>query len=52
MIEKRANMFTWTILLKSNDINQLHNLLKTFEINYKPIAVVRYKADIDPIHLN
>jgi len=47
-IEKKSNQFTWSILLKSNDLNQLHNLLKTFEINYKSLSSVSYKIDIDP----
>jgi primosomal protein N' (replication factor Y) len=47
-IEKKSNQFTWSILLKSQDLNQLHNLLKTFEINYKSLSSVSYKIDIDP----
>jgi primosomal protein N' (replication factor Y) len=47
-IEKKANQFTWSILLKSKDLPQLHNLLKTFEINYKSLSSVSYKIDIDP----
>ncbi len=47
-IEKKANQFTWSILLKSQDLAQLHNLLKTFEINYKSLSSVSYKIDIDP----
>lgn len=47
-IEKKSNQFTWSILLKSQDLAQLHNLLKTFEINYKSLSSVSYKIDIDP----
>ena len=47
-IEKKSNQFTWSILLKSSDLAQLHNLLKTFEINYKSMSSVSYKIDIDP----
>ena len=50
-VEKKANQFTWSILLKSQDVSQLHNLLKTFEINYKSLASVSYKIDIDPSSL-
>ena len=50
-VEKKANQFTWSILLKSQDVSQLHNLLKTFEINYKSLASVSYKIDIDPYSL-
>ena len=47
-IEKKSNQFTWSILLKSKDLPQLHNLLKSFEINYKSMSSVSYKIDIDP----
>ncbi len=47
-IEKKSNQFTWSLLLKSKDLSQLHNLLKSFEINYKSQSGVSYKIDIDP----
>ncbi len=47
-IEKKLNQFTWSILLKSSETSQLHNLLKTFENNYKSLSSVSYKIDIDP----
>lgn len=47
-VEKKSNQFTWSILLKSQDLGQLHNLLKTFEINYKSLSSVTYKIDVDP----
>ena len=47
-IEKKSNQFTWSILLKSKDLVQLHNLLKSFEMNYKTLSSVSYKIDIDP----
>ena len=50
-IEKKANQFTWSILLKSKDLGQLHNLLKSFEMNYKSMSSVNYKIDIDPYTL-
>jgi primosomal protein N' (replication factor Y) len=50
-VEKKANQFTWSLLLKSKDISQLHNLLKTFEMNYKSLSSVSYKIDIDPYSL-
>jgi primosomal protein N' (replication factor Y) len=50
-IEKKSNQFTWSILLKSKDLAQLHNLLKSFEINYKTLSSVSYKIDIDPYSL-
>jgi primosomal protein N' (replication factor Y) len=47
-IEKKANQFTWAIMLKTDNINQLHNIISTFENNYKPISGVSYKIDVDP----
>jgi len=32
-------------------LNQLHNLINTFEANYKTISGVTYKLDIDPQHV-
>ena len=50
-IEKKSNQFTWSILLKSKDLSQMHNLLKSFEMNYKSISGISYKIDIDPYTL-
>lgn len=50
-IEKKSNQFTWSLLLKSQDLSQLHNLLKSFEMNYKTLSSVSYKIDIDPYTL-
>jgi len=47
-IEKKSNQFTWSVMLKSQDLTQLHNLLKSFELNYKSVSGVTYKIDIDP----
>ena len=50
-IEKKSNQFTWSILLKSKDLAQLHNLLKTFEMNHKFQSSISYKIDIDPYNM-
>jgi len=47
-IEKKANQFTWSIMLKSDDAKELHQLLATFEENYKVPSSVSYKIDVDP----
>ncbi len=47
-IEKRQNQFTWNILLKSSNINQLHNLIDNFQGNYTPPSNLSIKLDIDP----
>lgn len=51
MIEKKMNQFSWSILLKTNDANQLHNLLRSFELNYQQENSVSYKIDVDPYTL-
>lgn len=48
VIEKKANQFTWCFMLKTRDINQLHNLLDSFVKNYVDISGVSYKIDVDP----
>jgi len=48
VIEKRANKFTWVTLLKSADINQLHNLLTTWEEKIKLKSGYSVKIDVDP----
>jgi primosomal protein N' (replication factor Y) (superfamily II helicase) len=52
LLEKRANQFTWTLLLKAKDINQLHNLINSFEINLPIISGVSLKIDVDPQHIS
>ncbi len=48
MIEKRSNQFTWQFVLKSPDVNELHNLLFTFEESYKLPSSFSLKVDVDP----
>lgn len=50
-IEKKANQFTWTILLKSRDLNELHNCLNSFQLNWAGISGISLKIDVDPQHL-
>ena len=50
-IEKKAHQFTWAIMLKSENLNQLHQLLTTFETNYETVSNVSYKIDVDPIYI-
>ncbi len=47
-IEKRVNQFTWSILLRSSEINQLHNLLNSLKKSYKVPSGVNLKTDVDP----
>jgi primosomal protein N' (replication factor Y) len=50
-IEKKANQFTWAIMLKSDQLNELHAVISTFEQNYKTVSNVSYKVDVDPVHI-
>ena len=50
-IEKKANQYTWAIMLKSPDARALHQVLDTFEQNYQTVSNISYKIDVDPIHL-
>jgi primosomal protein N' (replication factor Y) len=52
LIEKRSNKYTFCILLNSNEINTLHNLVSSFEDSFKPSSGTTIKVDIDPYHLN
>lgn len=48
-IEKKANQFTWSLMLKSENINELHQVLNTFEQNYHAPSNVSFKIDVDPL---
>lgn len=50
-IEKKANQFTWAIMIKSHNVNQLHSFLNTFEQNYVAPSGISIKLDIDPTQI-
>lgn len=52
MIEKKVNKFTWSLMIRSGDINQLHNLMNTFEKNYRPPHTISLKIDVDPYYFD
>lgn len=52
MVEKKVNKFTWSLMLRSDDINQLHNLLNTFKKNYTPARGISLKIDVDPYYFD
>lgn len=52
IIEKRVNKYSWTIMLKSNDRNQLHSCLNTFSKLSNSLNRVSIKYDIDPYHMH
>tara|TARA_R110002072_G_scaffold288917_1_gene455401 strand:- start:72814 stop:74778 length:1965 start_codon:yes stop_codon:yes gene_type:complete len=48
IIEKRANKFTWSLLLRSKNINDLHNLVSSIQDNLNWHYSISIKVDIDP----
>ena len=52
MIEKKVNKFTWSLMIRSSDLNQLHNLVRTFRKNYKPPHTISLKIDVDPYYFD
>lgn len=48
IMEKRVNKFTWTILLRSTDLMQLHAVLNICHKNLDQFKPVQLKLDIDP----
>lgn len=51
MVEKKANQYTWGILLKSLEVLKLHQLLGTFESNYQEESSISMKIDVDPLSI-
>lgn len=52
MVEKKVNKFTWSLMIRSDDINQLHNLVNTFEKTYNPPNSISLKIDVDPYYFD
>lgn len=52
MVEKKVNKFTWSIMIRGSDINQLHNLISTFTNNYRPPHTISLKIDVDPYYFD
>ncbi len=50
-IEKKANQFSWAIMLKSSNIKQLHMVINSFESSYQESSNISFKIDIDPMQI-
>ena len=48
MIERRANMFTWSLAINSKDFNALHSLLNIFKHYHQLDKSFSIKIDVDP----
>lgn len=51
LIEKRANKYTWSVFIKSEDLGELHSLVDNFQKYFKPHYSLSFKIDIDPISI-
>jgi primosomal protein N' (replication factor Y) len=51
IIEKRENKFSWTMLFRASEINDLHNFTSSLISNLPKNSRVSHKVDIDPQHL-
>ncbi len=51
MVEKRVNKFTWSIMLRSGELSELHGLVKSLKLNDELYKDVDLKIDVDPYHL-
>lgn len=51
-IEKRVNKFNWSIMLRSSNVNQLHNFLMTYQKSYELPYYISQKIDVDPYHID
>lgn len=52
VVEKKVNKYTWSIMIKSPDVNQLHNLIATLKSQAKLHYSVSIKFDVDPYHVH
>lgn len=51
-IEKRVNKFNWSILLRSSNMNDLHNFLSTYQKSYELPYDITQKIDVDPYYID
>lgn len=52
LIEKKVNKFTWSLMLRGPDVNELHNTLNSFLKNYQPNKSISLKIDVDPYYFD
>ena len=50
-IEKKANHYTWCLIIKSNNVNELHNLISTLNNNLPKKSSIKFKIDVDAQYL-
>ncbi len=47
-VERKTGQYSWVFMLKTDNMEDLHLMISTFENNYKAISNVSYKIDVDP----
>ena len=52
LVEKKVNKYTWCLLIRSTDINHLHNSIRSMQDSYRPHRSISLKLDIDPIQIH
>jgi primosomal protein N' (replication factor Y) len=52
MIEKKVNKFTWSIMLRGHELNELHNSLNSLLKNFSYKSSISLKVDIDPYYFD
>jgi primosomal protein N' (replication factor Y) len=52
LIERKVNKYTWSIMLTSLNINELHNTIKTLKCSFSPSTGVSIQYDVDPYSIN
>ncbi len=51
IIEKRADQFTWVVMLRAAERSPLHSLLRELHVPLARLRGVSAKVDIDPYHI-
>ncbi len=52
LVEKRVNKYSWCILLKSNEVIELHQLVNNISKLLKLKSGIQVKLDVDPINIH
>lgn len=50
-IEKRVNKFTWASMIKTKNVNQLHNFIDSLKRNITTKSGTSIKIDVDPLFI-
>ncbi|MCK5883789.1 MAG: primosomal protein N' [Bacteriovoracaceae bacterium] len=51
VVEKKVNKFTWVLMLRSDSVNELHNLIHSFQLSYRGDYSIGVKLDVDPYNM-